>query len=485
MVKLQVPDAVCQEFCNLVAVLCRKLVFTRKSDGANTATQLELMEKAFHGSPGYASVLDEVLLGKGDYAELYIKHELENNREGNELRTEGNMLELKETFHRVTGKRFIVHERDFEREVFAKYQDVPLKGRNINDRALDVASNYKHALRFYKEYSVANDTPSGMKLEDMLDHVLRKMYVHCKGKKQYASSKEVFEKTEDDMPPKWMFTGFFCFVLFGPKPLSGKTLTSLTEDGRTNIAKKSRKTTREEDKDVKDKEREAGIGGDNVTYNRGVTMADKASAAHMANSSHQFMLKHCRDMLVVLNSEYSLLLKELTKVNAMARNFQGDDDIEQESSEWRKDIKERLDYVRQKKRKIQAEEEELHAQNTNKIQVTAYYEQLGFAKPVAAAKAVVTVDPKTSIDDNSTLTEGTGLVPVTVAAAKKTDFAVTRVKNPSVNNMAVLQELPKPMSLAMAKVYTGSLSMTQTTSHATGGQIEEVADSSDEEFEKV
>jgi hypothetical protein len=311
-------------------------------------------------------------------------------------------------------------------------------------------------------------------------------YVHCKGKKQYPSSKEVFEKTEDDMQPKWMFTGFFCFVLFGPKPLWGKTLKSLTEDGRTHIAKKSRKTTREEDKDVKDKEQEAGIGGDNVAYNRGVTMADKASAAHMANSSHQFMLKHCPDMLVVLNSEYSLLLKELTEVNAMARNFQGDDDIEQESSEWQKDIKQRLDDVRQKKRKIQAEEEELRAQSTNKIlvQVTAYYEQLGFAKPVAAAKAVVTLDPKTAVNDNSTLTKGIGFVPVAVAVAKKPDFAVTRVKTPSVNNMPALQALPKPMSSAMAKVYAGSLFMTQN-SDATGGLIEEVADSSDEEFEKV
>jgi hypothetical protein len=52
--------------CNLVAAVCREIVFTRKSDGATGSAQIDLMEKTFYGSAGYALVLDEVLNGKGD-----------------------------------------------------------------------------------------------------------------------------------------------------------------------------------------------------------------------------------------------------------------------------------------------------------------------------------------------------------------------------------------------------------------------------------
>ena len=446
MVKLLVPDTVCQEFRNLVALLCREMVFTRKSDGANSTSQMELMEKAFHGSPGYGSILDEVMLGKGEYGELYTKHELENNREGNDLRTEGNMAELKEILHRHPGKRFIVFERDFVRDVLSKYREVPLKGRNINDRALDVASNYKHALRFYKEYSVANhENPSGMKIEDMVDYVLRKMFVHCKGKKLYTSTKEPFDKKEEDMPPKWMFTGYFSFLMFGPQPLSGKTLTSLTEDGRSNLAKKGRKATRDEELNTKGKEREAGVGEEASTvYKRGVPMQDKASAAHLANSSHQFMLKHYRDMLVVLNTEYSLLLKELSEVNTMRKNFEGDDDIEQETFDWRKDIKNRLDDVRNKKRKLQEEEERLRQEDT-KRQVLAYYDQVGdfsvkeATLPRKISPKAVTVNSKMpALDDTSTLTNSTKSFPPTAPPP------------------------PQKRSNAMAKIVAGNLSMSLT-----------------------
>jgi hypothetical protein len=261
------------------------------------------------------------------------------------------MLELKEVYHRRTGERFFVHERDFVREVIAKNKDQPVKGRNLDDRrARDVALNYKHALRLYKAYtqSSGGDNPSGMKFDDMADFVLRKMFVHCKGKTKYAGTKEEFGKTEEDMPPKWfVFTGYFTFLLFGPQPLSGKTLTMLTEDSK-NIQKKGRKATREENKKTKDEERKTGDGGAlPVPYKRGVAIQDKASAAHMANLTHQVQLKHCRDLMVVYNTEYSLLLKELSEVNSMTRQFAGDDNMEQETKEWRDDVKQQLEQLKE------------------------------------------------------------------------------------------------------------------------------------------
>ena len=429
MVKLLIPDAITQELRNLIAVVCRELVFTKKFHGATTTSQIDLMEKAFHGSAGYASVLDEVLEGKGDYNSLFNELGMENNREGNSLRTNGKMLELKELFHRRTSERFIVHERDFVREVLANYRDAPLKGRNICDRACDVAANYKHALRFYNEFKVNNDTPSGMKMEDMADFVLRKMFVFCKGKKQYggAGTKDSFDKGEDDKPSNWFFTGYFTFLLFGPNPVSGKTLTTLTEDGR-NVKKKGRKAAREEARTVKDKERIAGDGGDS-TFQRGENMDERVVVANMAaTSAYQFQLKHCRDMLVIFNQEYSLLIKELTEVNSMSRQFLGDDDMEQETSEWRLDVRGRLKELKEKKRTIQEEEEQLR----KKCKLEAHHPIFTKPKPVplpAATKAVtIDVDTAKIVDDTSTLTE-TSPVNVQPRTVEQRSAALEKIVN--------------------------------------------------------
>ena len=120
------------------------------------------MEKAFHGSPEYRSILDEVLNGKGDYNGLYIEHNLENNHEGNEHRKTSKMLELVEIYHHCSGERFIVHNRDFTREDIANYKYSPPKGRNIDDCARDVALIYKHALHFYKEYTAGKEDNVGV-----------------------------------------------------------------------------------------------------------------------------------------------------------------------------------------------------------------------------------------------------------------------------------------------------------------------------------
>lgn len=124
---------------------------------------LELMEKSFHGSVGCVSVLEEVTEDKGDCVALHEECELENNREGNSLRTNGKMPERVEGDLACHGKRFIVHKQDFEQKVLAQHHEKSLKGRKmIDERAQDVVANYKHdALRFHTECCVANqETPS-------------------------------------------------------------------------------------------------------------------------------------------------------------------------------------------------------------------------------------------------------------------------------------------------------------------------------------
>jgi hypothetical protein len=83
-------------------------------------------------------------------------------------------------------------------------------------------SNYKLAMKYHNEYCPADKLPSGKTLEYMLLYVRQKMFVHLKRAKNSKSNarkkldKEGNEITlsEEDLPFKWMFNGWFAFVLF-------------------------------------------------------------------------------------------------------------------------------------------------------------------------------------------------------------------------------------------------------------------------------
>jgi hypothetical protein len=100
------PDRIVQEVRNLVAVLCRETCMTDRASGESVAGQQTLQEKVFHGSTGYASLLDSCLSGKGPTESLYDHVPLQNNREGNDdsSRREGFMLQLKDIVTLEEGK---------------------------------------------------------------------------------------------------------------------------------------------------------------------------------------------------------------------------------------------------------------------------------------------------------------------------------------------------------------------------------------------
>lgn len=97
MVVNKVPDAVIQELRNILSLNCREILMQGK--GKKKDKQALTMEKIFHGSAGYASVLKHMIEGKGIYASMFEKSDLDINREGNELRKNGANLELKPIFH--------------------------------------------------------------------------------------------------------------------------------------------------------------------------------------------------------------------------------------------------------------------------------------------------------------------------------------------------------------------------------------------------
>lgn len=90
----------------MVAVYCREMCFSDKAGGETKSGQHLLQEKVFHGSSGYASVLETLLEGKGAYASMFDCLPIQNNREGNEHRTSGFMLELKDIFTCDEGEQY-------------------------------------------------------------------------------------------------------------------------------------------------------------------------------------------------------------------------------------------------------------------------------------------------------------------------------------------------------------------------------------------
>jgi hypothetical protein len=92
------PGHLVQEMRNLLAVICRETCMTDRASGEQVSVQQTLHEKVFHGSAGYASILTNFMEGKGDAASMFSRIPIENNREGNDERRAGYMLQLKDIF---------------------------------------------------------------------------------------------------------------------------------------------------------------------------------------------------------------------------------------------------------------------------------------------------------------------------------------------------------------------------------------------------
>lgn len=229
------PDYILQEIRDVTALHCREICMTKKAKGADTEKQMEMHAKAFLGTEAHQSVLDLFLKGSGPYFAAFEKEKLENNRAGNEARAEaGYMLELKELLHCDPNSRYAVFDPGFTREdICTQHDGTTLSGRILYDKGLQVVTNYKHAVKHYLEFTDANqNNPSGTTLEDMLMYVRQKMHVEFKGGKNKPTGRAGMNRPavdEENMPAKYVFNGYFAFVLFGPRPLSSYLFSCLSK----------------------------------------------------------------------------------------------------------------------------------------------------------------------------------------------------------------------------------------------------------------
>ena len=305
---------------------------TTKGDGLESGGQEELARKVFHGSAGYASVLDAMMAGKGFYAPLFQRHELEVNRQNNEFRTDGFMMELLPMFHLNEGARYMLHDPGFTRADIATMKgtkntpSAPVSGRNLTEKALTVLANYKFALKYHDEYMVGGKYPSGKLLPDLLLYVRQKMFVRFKGAKNNNSNskrdkkKKEKELTEEDMPVDYMFSGWLAFVLLGPQGVSEMTLSCLAAGSNKDTApKKGRAAIRKEEAQRKDAERSAGVGATGP-YKRGVTGNTDLVAQNVDNSHMKEATRNIRELLAIANTDHMTCLKHLEQLDKMIEN---------------------------------------------------------------------------------------------------------------------------------------------------------------------
>jgi hypothetical protein len=157
-----------------------------------------------------------------------------------------------------------------------------------------------------------------------------KVFIKTKSVKDNAPN-----KMETDTPSNWFFTGYFVFLLFGPVPLSDKTLSILSEKFQ-NVEKQSRQQLRLEDAWVRQVEWD--IGEDRFVpamYKHGVPTRDKASAAQMAKDDYQFRVKHTRDNLALAQNERALTVKKITEWMLMMNVVDSDEEEEKQHSKGR------------------------------------------------------------------------------------------------------------------------------------------------------
>lgn len=403
--KKNFPDALVQEIRALLAVHCKETVMKDKADGDKKASLADTMQKVYHGSAGYASVLDLFINAKEPYASFFNIIDIENNREGNETRVHGVMYELNELFHCDTSTRYVIGERAFTKEVLATAGNTAtlVKGRILAEKALVVAANYKKALSIYEDYCVApGKLPSGKQLEDMLLHVREQMFVFLQGSSDEKPRKPKTKLVVADMKDTWFFRGYMAFALFGPMPVSGRNLSVFSVDGK-NIPKGSRKDQRQKEKEMKAAERDLAVNGyAPKEYRRGVSLKEKAQCAMFAQSQVSETKRDLRDLLVICESQHSNLLKEMEQLNKTLETVGNMPDFDGKYDEIGRMLKDRHELCLQvkvlKDRKVQLQKESDEARKTlsKKRQIEAYYEQVGdFDNPVVIDGTATDVSPLT------------------------------------------------------------------------------------------
>jgi hypothetical protein len=156
---------------------------------------------------------------------------------------------------------------------------------------------------------------------------------------------------EEEMPAKWMFNGWFVFVLFGPQGVSQQSLSCLSKDGK-RVAKVSRAEARAKEAEVGERKRSTDKD------DRGVSNQDRLALAALAQSEMKEAQQNIRELMFLANSEETNALSALKLTCQMLEA--AEDDREKKYHKRRKiELLQKLEELEERKKLLSEESEQL------------------------------------------------------------------------------------------------------------------------------
>jgi hypothetical protein len=162
------------------------------------------------------------------------------------------------------------------------------------------------------------------------------------------------------MPEKWMFNGWFVFVLYGsPEAFATTSLSCLSETGK-DVPKVGRAEARAKEAKMETDKRRADEGGQ-----RGVSMQDQLTLATLSQAEFREETKNIRELLALANAQEANTLNALTLTCSMLDK--AEDEREKKYHRKRKmDLLARLEELDARKKRLEDESDVLREDATKK-----------------------------------------------------------------------------------------------------------------------
>ena len=185
--KLWAKPAWQKELQRVIAFSALEILYGEPS--MNEAAKATRMSQIYHGNAvsGTASFIDLALTGKAQFVHLWALEDLAINQQGNEDRSKGVQLSLKDSITQELETKLIVGQA-FTRALLSRaksLQEQAILGRNLLTHANSTLKHVKKAIAFAEEFMPGGELPSGATEEDLDQHVLMCMYKILKGKTSF------------------------------------------------------------------------------------------------------------------------------------------------------------------------------------------------------------------------------------------------------------------------------------------------------------
>ena len=381
------PSVVIKELQRLGAFMAGVIIYKEKTKLGSTRESR--YRDLFHGvGRDDVSIVDQIIAGKGVFAGLYDKEDLNNNVASNAGRSEGTQLVLKPSVSRDLKRRLTVGEEITKALIqqLSKTGKALVTGRTLKKQDDAVIRNGKKALSIALKYldKKSELEPSGQKMEDYETHILDQMYLLLDGKFDLTGPEESNNDDDDDddngvgsnnevrvggilqgRPENWIFHGYYAFLLCGPMAApeyradiwAVKDVKPVPGEGKKGDG---RSAQRKKEMDEKKKERITA----SPARKRGPTMETRTNIAFLAQQQNASFEREIEREFLLLNAELTDISNDIKERIDLAQLIPLNDESREKLTSLqakRTELRDELKLLRAKKPKVNPMADELFA----------------------------------------------------------------------------------------------------------------------------